>query len=133
MIHFEHTAAARRAVMGTIGLTSLALLAEPQLSIGLDCEGRRMGRGGRRERRIARAVCCRAWVGEDGGSIAPVEHAIEDKGNCGGLGPYITTCPVSSVSKPWGSSWRAGLPIHGVCLECEPMLQTTQVAHVVRL
>jgi hypothetical protein len=62
--------------MSAIGLSCLAFLAEPELSIGLNSEGGCVRRGVGGQARIAHAVCRTTGIGEDGRRIAPVEHRV---------------------------------------------------------
>ena len=78
VVHLEHAAAARRAVVRAVGLAGLALLAEPDFAIAFNSEGGRLGRLllGRREKAVAIVVGGRAGGSEDGGGIGPVEKDI---------------------------------------------------------
>lgn len=64
-------------MVGAVRLTSLALFAEPELSIALDCKGTPLGGVLCREEAVAHIVRRRAGRCKDGGGIGPVEHEVE--------------------------------------------------------
>lgn len=74
VVHLEHAAAARRAVVGAVGFTCLALFAEAHLAIGFDgkCRGGSWRLVGRKSA-VAGVVRSGARRCEDGGSIGPIE------------------------------------------------------------
>lgn len=104
VVHLEHAATARRAVVGAVRLACLTFLAEAHLAIGF--HGERRG-GARslvgRERAVTRVVCGGTRRGEDGGGVGPVEHGPEDQGDGGGPEAYCH----SSVKISQPSSSRA--------------------------
>jgi len=82
MVHFQDAALACRAVMGAVGFLGLALVAEAQLS-RRSLDGKRgvlyLPSFLRRQMTIAILdIQRRSGIGEDGGSIAPVEHEVEE-------------------------------------------------------
>ena len=75
-------------MVGAIGLLGLTLLAEPNVACGgLDGEGRVLHVTALLGGQVAVAIVeveRRARIGEDGGRVAPVEHAIEEDSEQGG-------------------------------------------------
>ena len=109
VVHLQHAALACRAVMGAVGFLGLALFAEAKVAgRGFDGEGRvgvvalLLGRqvgvavdGGQR----------RAWVGEDGGGVAPVEQEVERDAEEGGE----FACAGGSAAAATASATAAGM------------------------
>ena len=69
--------------MGAVRLLCLALLTVSQVTGGrLDGEGRVLHTSSFLRRQLAIAICNvqgRTGIGEDGGSVAPVEHYVEEE------------------------------------------------------
>ena len=78
VVHFQHAAAAGRAVMGAVGLPCLALLAETHLAVGFYSEGGDIGMDVGRESAIAIIVGRAARRGEDGDGVRPVEKEVQE-------------------------------------------------------
>jgi len=82
VVHLQDAALARGAVVGAVGLLGLALVAEAQFTGGcLDSEGRVLHLSSFLRRQMTVAILeieRRPGVGEYGGSVAPVEHKIEE-------------------------------------------------------
>lgn len=82
VIHLEHTTAACRTVVGTIGFLGLALVAESHTSVGsFDCERGVLHLAPFLRRQMTIAIVeveRRARIGKYGGRVTPVEHEIEE-------------------------------------------------------
>lgn len=82
VVHFQHAALARGAMMRTIRLLRLALVAKAHTTVrGFYCERRVLQSASFCCRQVAVAIVeaeRRAGIGKDGRGVAPVEHEIEE-------------------------------------------------------
>ena len=69
VVHLQHAAAAGRAVVGAVGLSCLALLAETYLAVGFYGKGGGIGMNVGREGAVAIVVGRAARRGEDGDGV----------------------------------------------------------------
>ena len=111
VIHLEDAAAAGRAVVGAIGFSGLAFLAEAHLAVGFDGEGCGGGRRVGWEGAVAVVVCRAAGGREDCGCVAPVEQEVEDEAeesDVGGCENYTERLGTKRKSDVGGSRGGQG-------------------------
>ena len=140
MVHLEHAAAACRAVVGAIRLTSLAFLAEAYLTIALDSEGRSVIQVDlvRRKEPVAVIVGRRSGARKNSRRIAPIQEKVEEytdeTRSCAfSTSQYSVLIAVRhDLYRKVLGDCRGGIPIQALlCLE-EPISTITQTPHVVK-
>lgn len=149
VVHFEYAALARGAMMGAIRLLGLTLVAEAHAAV----------RGLHRKRGVLHSAsfCCgqvavaiveaqrRAGICKDGGSVAPVEHEVEEdtergrEFSCVGVNKQSLCALRPSQwhkATSHGALWRSGIdrrhaPVQTFWEGTKPMPASTHTAHEV--
>lgn len=134
MVHLEHAALARGAVVGAVRLLRLAFVTEAHAPVRcLHREGCVLQSPSFLRGQVAVAIVeveGRAGIGEDGGRVAPVEHEVQKDAE---RGRELACVKVSMHMESSMLSVQIGdAPVHAFFDGTKPMPASTHTAHDVR-